>query len=96
MEARDEGSVTLTPPTFITLCQLLEHGSVGEVLRAAEGRDSAAFEHFATRVPSVMPSADEIVVLYHGDAGYESGDATVDGPRHRLIMGSTWRYERDT
>jgi len=96
LEARDDGSITLTPPTFITLCQLLEHRSVDEVLAAAEGRDAERVEHFATRVPAVMPSSEEIVVLYHGDAGYEAGDATLEGPRHRLVMGSTWRYERDT
>jgi hypothetical protein len=36
------------------------------------------------------------VALWHGDAGYETGDPTVPGPRHRLVMSAdTWRYHRD-
>jgi hypothetical protein len=36
-----------------------------------------------------------IVALYHGDAGYESGDADLEGARHRLWMvEGGWRYER--
>jgi 8-oxo-dGTP pyrophosphatase MutT (NUDIX family) len=97
LAARDAGTAVLTPPTFITLCQLARYGDVAEVLAAAERRGAERpVEHFATRVATRMPVEDEIVVLYHGDAGYESGDATVDGPRHRLHMGATWRYERDT
>lgn len=97
LEARDAGEIVLTPPTFITLVQLAEHRDVHAVLRAAHGRgDDRPVEHFATRVATTSDSADEIVVLYHGDAGYESGDATLDGPRHRLRMGAVWRYERDT
>lgn len=95
--ARDAGEVQLTPPTFITLCQLSAHRTVDEVLATAE-RNAAedGIEHFATRVPAAQPTEDEIVVLYHGDSGYESGDASAPGTRHRLHMGSTWRYERDT
>lgn len=95
LEARDSGLVTLTPPTFITLHQLAMHRSVEEVLRVAADRGATDVEHFATRLATVQPSEDEIVVMYHGDAGYESGDATRPGPRHRLWMGATWRYERD-
>lgn len=89
LERRDLGEVSLTPPTFITLCQLTGHGDVAAVLAAAERRGEP--EHFATRVTAL---GDEIVALYHGDAGYESDDPAVDGPRHRLVMGAAWTYER--
>lgn len=96
LRARDEGSVVLTPPTFITLCQLAEHRRTSELLASADGVGQVRqIEHFATRVATTSPAEDEIVVLYHGDAGYESGDATTAGPRHRLRMGAVWRYERD-
>ena len=36
-----------------------------------------------------------LVVLWHGDAGYEDGDAGRAGPRHRLAMFTAgWVYER--
>jgi hypothetical protein len=38
---------------------------------------------------------DTIVAMYHGDAGYESGDVDAPGARHRLLMGTDgWHYER--
>ncbi len=37
-----------------------------------------------------------MVALYAGDAGYDSGDATLPGRRHRLwMLDEGWRYERD-
>ncbi len=50
-------------------------------------------EHFTTRFAGVEGGG---VALYHGDAGYESNDATAEGKRHRLWMLETgWYYERD-
>lgn len=89
LELRDRGEVALSPPTFITLHQLLPHRNVTSVLRAAAGPRGP--EHFATRIAA---EGDELVALYHGDAGYESGDPAAAGPRHRLVMGVAWRYER--
>jgi 8-oxo-dGTP pyrophosphatase MutT (NUDIX family) len=88
LRLRDAGEVSLTPPTFITLRQLSEHDSV-----AAATSGTQPVEHFSTRIAVV---GDEILALYHGDAGYDTGDAGADGPRHRLTMGSTWTYERAT
>jgi 8-oxo-dGTP pyrophosphatase MutT (NUDIX family) len=90
---RDAGEITLAPPTFITLTQLLPHASVAEVLDAAPGPDDG-IEHFATRIAVV---GDEWIALYHGDAAYEHDepDADLVGPRHRLVMGRTWCYIRD-
>ncbi len=89
LEWRDRGEVALSPPTFITLHQLLAHRNVRSVLEAADRRPHP--EHFATRVAA---EGDDLVALYHGDAGYESEDPTVAGPRHRLVMGAAWTYER--
>jgi hypothetical protein len=36
-----------------------------------------------------------MVILWHGDAGYEEGRPERPGARHRLFMArSGWRYER--
>ncbi len=49
-------------------------------------------EHFTTKAAM---TDDGLTVLWHGDAGYEDGDASRPGPRHRLWMVDTgWRYER--
>lgn len=86
LELRDQGEVSLTPPTFITLQQLGVHDSVDSAISGSQ-----RVEHFSTRIAF---EGDLVVAMYHGDAGYESGDATADGPRHRLSMGPTWTYER--
>lgn len=86
---RDAGEVALTPPTVITLHQLSAYADVA----AAVGADRRV-EHFATRI---AVQGDTIVAMYHGDAGYDSGDPDAHGPRHRLCMGAgPWTYERTT
>ena len=89
LAGRDAGHIGLTPPTFITLSQLLPHTTVEQVMDSSTERE---VEHFATRIEVI--DAD-VIAMYHGDAGYDSGDATAEGARHRLWMGARWRYERD-
>lgn len=73
---RDAGEITLAPPTFITLTQLLPHRTVAEVLAAAPDHEDRV-EHFATRIVVID---DEWIALYHGDAAYElHGDGGVSG-----------------
>lgn len=83
---RDVGEVNLTPPTAITLHQLIPHHDVAAAISA-----DRPVEHFATRI---AVQGETIVAMYHGDAGYESGDVDAAGPRHRLLMGARWTYER--
>ena len=81
--------IELTPPTYITLTQLSGTTTVDELMARADDH----VEHFATRIGSL---GDALVALYHGDVGYEDGDAGRAGPRHRLHMApGAWRYERD-
>lgn len=86
---RDAGEIELAPPTWVTLHDLALRTDVEDVLRDAGERE---IEFFVTHIARV----DEgIVALWHGDSGYESGDAAAAGPRHRLWMvESGWRYER--
>lgn len=91
LRRRDAGEVGLSPPTFVTLHQLRAHAGVDDVL--AHAATITTPEHFATRI---AVRDEQILALYHGDAGYETGDPDLEGPRHRLRMADTWHYERDS
>ena len=74
------GERKMMPPTFITLLAVARFDSctaLRETLLAEE-----AF-HF---MPRVAASGDELHFLYGGDAGYETRDPSIEGPRHRCIM----------
>jgi 8-oxo-dGTP pyrophosphatase MutT (NUDIX family) len=88
LRERDAGSIGLTPPTWVTLYELSQWADPKEALGAAGARRP---ERFVTRVALTDEGA---VALWHGDAGYDDADAAKPGPRHRLVMGSRWRYER--
>lgn len=96
LELRAAGHIGLTPPTFITLSQLMAHSCVADVLACAAQQDTP--EHFATRI---RVHDDRVVALYHGDSDYEHEESLdlsdpPTGPRHRLTMGAVWTYERTT
>jgi 8-oxo-dGTP pyrophosphatase MutT (NUDIX family) len=86
---RDAGEVELAPPTWVSLHRLT---AAADVAGALEEARLARVEHFVT---AVGRDGDALVAMWHGDAGYEAGDATLPGPRHRLVMSADpWRYER--
>jgi 8-oxo-dGTP pyrophosphatase MutT (NUDIX family) len=88
---RDAGEIEIAPPTFVSLFELASWPTVADALAAVRVRTP---ERFATRI-SVQESGP--VALWHGDVGWEAGDAALDGPRHRLTMARDgWRYERET
>jgi 8-oxo-dGTP pyrophosphatase MutT (NUDIX family) len=83
------GEIELLPPTFVTLADLAGHGSVAAALDAAR---TGGVPRYLTRMVRVD---GELVALWEGDAGYESGDGHLAGARHRLLLGSLpWRYVR--
>ena len=91
LERRDRGEVDLAPPTWVTLADLAEVPSVDVALATAASRRPVP--RYETRWAEVEGGA---VVLWAGDAGYETADPGAEGPRHRLWMTSDgWRYERD-
>jgi hypothetical protein len=90
LTARAEGRIELAPPTYVTVLELLPHRRINDVLAVHHGRDLPVFE------PRIVQVEGGMCCLYSGDAGFASGDATLTGARHRLVMlGSDWRYERD-
>ncbi|MGZ6884606.1 MAG: NUDIX hydrolase [Acidimicrobiia bacterium] len=87
---RDAGEIELAPPTFVTLHTLAGAATVADALAIAAGREPDVF------VTRIAVTDEGLVTLWAGDAGYESGDAAIAGPRHRLVMADGgWRYERD-
>lgn len=84
-----EDEIELAPPTWVTLRWLADHDAVVPLLRAARDQEP---ERFAARLARTEGGG---VLLWEGDAGYESGDPHRPGPRHRMVISDDgWRYER--
>ena len=81
LERHTAGEIDLAPPTWVTLHHLSRFSTVEsllERLRSAEPR--FYFTHPAQRADGMR------VVMWQGDAGYETWNADVAGERHRLVM----------
>jgi 8-oxo-dGTP pyrophosphatase MutT (NUDIX family) len=90
--ARDAGEIELAPPQWVTLLWLRDHGTVAEVLRAAEAGDPIDFTprfHFV--------EGDGAICVYREDVAYDDRGRLDDhGPKHRLYLrDSGWEYVRD-
>ncbi len=82
------GSLDIMPPTMITLRLLSLSPDVSTFLRSAA----------EAPVPEVFPvlckTEAGLVSLYPGDAGYEEGDPTQAGARHRAaLLEGEWVYQ---
>jgi 8-oxo-dGTP pyrophosphatase MutT (NUDIX family) len=84
------GDVQLAPPTWVTLHALAEAATPEEAVLRARDEPVGLFR---TRLAS---DGGTLVTLWSPDAGYESGDLTALGARHRLTMprDGAWLYER--
>ncbi len=90
LRRRDAGEVELAPPTWVTLNRLTRSATVDEAMEEARTNPAEAF------VTAIGKDGGDLVAMWHGDAGYEAGDASLPGPRHRLVMANSgWRYLRD-
>ena len=89
LRERDRGALKLAPPTWVTLWELARHRTTATALEATAHRRP---ESYTTRMAQ-SPAGH--VALWHGDAGYDSGDPSAPGPRHRLTMADAgWHFER--
>jgi 8-oxo-dGTP pyrophosphatase MutT (NUDIX family) len=81
-------ALPLAPPTIVTLHELHEAGTIDAL---AHRDDPPAFTTVLARAADGTP-----VLLWHGDAGYETVEPDRPGGRHRLWMppGGQPRYER--
>ena len=63
--------------------------------RAAEAVEELGSQEILTFRPRICPLPEGACILYPGDAGYEAGDISLPGPRHRLwTRPEGWEYER--
>jgi hypothetical protein len=65
----------MAPPTILTLRELAGFATIESIARVDVPR-------YVTRPAKAADG--RAVLLWHGDSGYESGDANLPGPRHRL------------
>jgi 8-oxo-dGTP pyrophosphatase MutT (NUDIX family) len=87
---RDALEIELAPPTWMTLHYLSEFDTVEALMADARARDPFWYQTHMGR------NDTGLAAVWEGDAGYESGDLEVEGPRHRLWMREDgWALERD-
>lgn len=91
LDKRARGEIELLPPTFVSLVELAQCAGVDDAVARIARRAPPVFEpHFMLRPDRPAES------LYAGDAGYESSDPDVPGPRHRTVLGKPeWQYLND-
>ena len=77
---RDAGEIELIAPTWVTLHTLGRFGTVHDALAGLSRRRPRRYE------PRIGQGPHGPVSMWHGDAGYETADPAVPGPRHRLEM----------
>jgi len=90
LERHHNGEIELVPPTWVTLHTLRDFPTVGDALAALAVRPP---RHHATKLGRGGPDQ---VVMWHGDAGYASGDVDTPGPRHRLTMAASGYVYEDS
>ena len=81
MQQQRDKEIELVPPTFVTLHYLARHASVDEALSGMV--PAAGPRHYVTRATK---GEEGMVILWEGDAGYETRDASLPGARHRLVI----------
>jgi 8-oxo-dGTP pyrophosphatase MutT (NUDIX family) len=88
LAAQARAEIELPPPTFVTLTQLKGQGAGTATLEHLRQRPFCCYE------PRLFLVDGGACTLYAGDAGYDSGEVTRGGARHRLwMLDSGWRYE---
>lgn len=81
------GTLGVLPPTYVTLCDIARYSTVAELLDCERSRPpQAVFPRFAH-------SDGVVYVMFRGDAGYDSGDGSLPGARHRATLrDGRWHY----
>lgn len=76
-----DNEIDIVPPTWVTLHYLSQHHRVEDLLAFLVAQPARIYETHLGK------TADgHRVAMWEGDAGYEAWDATLEGPRHRLVM----------
>jgi 8-oxo-dGTP pyrophosphatase MutT (NUDIX family) len=89
LAAHHASEIRLAPPTFVSVTWLASHADTGSAARALATDDPITFR------PRIHPIEEGACMLYPGDSGYEAGDLSLPGPRHRLLTRPQgWEYVR--
>lgn len=88
LAAQREGRIELLPPAFVSLSQLLPFRQAASALQHFRNVTPIAVQ------PVVVKTAEGMVYLYNGDAGYATANPDLPGPRHRLLQprNGPWQY----
>ena len=83
----EAGELGMLPPTNFTLQGLARYNSVAQMVAVERN----------TPVPEVLPvfgsDAGQVIVMFCGDAGYDSADGSIAGARHRAVLHDRhWEY----
>jgi 8-oxo-dGTP pyrophosphatase MutT (NUDIX family) len=90
LAAKVAGTLSLLPPTWVTLAWLARHASVDEALAAAARRPPPRYQS------TIVPREGGMVLLYEGDVALtvDPPDIDLPGPRHRLdAYGDDWVWQ---
>lgn len=84
----EAGNLDMLPPTYFTLLRLARYDNVAQMVSIER----------ELPVPEVFPvfaqHSEEVMVLFRGDAGYDSADSARPGARHRAVLREhCWRYQ---
>ncbi|MGH1372915.1 MAG: NUDIX hydrolase [Cellvibrionaceae bacterium] len=89
IEKHRDNELKILPPTYLTLLELAQHDSIGQVRDAVEQRAAPRF------FPNMVFHDNTVSVLYQDDIGYDSGDPTLSGRHHRMTMiDNCWHYTK--
>ena len=89
LDQHQQGRINMVAPTWLTLYYLSRYPSVPALLHRFA---TTAPKHYQSR--PARGQAGTHIVLWHGDAGYETWDASLPGERHRLIVeGNRYTFE---
>ncbi len=87
LTAHQKGKIRLSPPAFVLLSWAASLKTADNLLAFFR---TAPPIHFK---PRYVPLPDGACTLYQDDVAYETGDLTIRGQLHRLLMlDSGWRY----
>ncbi len=76
----EAGDILLAGPTYVSLLGLARHTTVAAALAEVAGTPDEVF------LPRLAKSSAGTFSLYQSDVAYDSGDLSLDGPRHRMHM----------
>ncbi len=80
----------MLPPTILCLRVISNCSTVLEARRLLAQKEPIYV------LPVVHYTAGQVICLYRGDVGYDSGDSSLEGARHRLVIDmaqATYRFE---